>query len=1766
MKKTFTLLFVLFSLIVFTGCSKSYNKESKNINTKSSYSKYESNIGDTNPRLGYFKSITEEIPYSNEIKEITFFKNYKPKNFKFNLYEYKLVSCFLTDNYYFCDIDIRDKDISQETGKISDSLLSSIELYINNKSKYAEKAKPESITLYLKGKSYLVNKDDDINDLDLFKKNNSKITPFTIPGMKMVWNVYIVKLISLKKSFYYQENNNEPFYLLNNFYNSFKYITNQQYYEILKYNLSRNGNQLENPMRFAVPYNYTEAKKQSADYEDNLVIDENKKGYQGQDKIYSDYHAKEIPVFNTNPILKTNYLKLYYNEAGNPMYFHTEEDFEEIKSARIKNNIKYKSNYTNEDLDNLQDVEKVAYKYITFDNFKKILEKLKEQETIFKKNGTMFEYEIYEQYYENLDFNDVTALLNKLKNSDGKILDITFKEKLQFFSIEGNYYEFKEFVYRFKLITETNYKLDYIKTDNKTEYDIKSNNEVKAEIHNKSFFSIFCTGIPLTLWKVEFYTSKKQYDNNEPEQTSFIEGNNAIVQYIDKPGIYKIYLSSKLTSGDGLNGSPFSIQTKEIHFYDGNYTLNVQDITKDEELIGNELSINNLVFPNFITKIEIKYNENIIEYDNDDNKISPQLPKTNKYVFKKSGTYEVFMWDLSGKPKIKKFNFNLAQPVVNLFTVDNHNNNLQVKSIKDLYFFNSVVYFSWKASKPYKSKLYKKNNNDKFIAVQADDEFYQREEFITSEGHYKLETYIETDPNNKVIKEFIINKQVLDITFLSNETKNDDNLPQEITYQKNDIYRTKDFFFIKISKTYNYKFKLSIELINENTTYNGINLNMTDLKVINEYDNFKLKYNGTYRITLTNIFGNYITKEITLDKTSPKAEFKLDTKTNLNQKEKIRYLNYDVMYTNKDITVKPAKYSYISGTNIIIDENKKEKVEEHKLTNYFFKEGLYEIFITNDLGLTNTYYLYIRKYIPEKTIKIKNNIITHKKEANPKNPNEFEAVSNNPYLVNKNITLLWNNNDYLRKIEIYTKYISNFDNISTEDLNKLLYKTITKDELETNQFILDKENYYFIIYTDILGNKYKLYLEIDKTPIKLTPMGLNGNNKACSYVKFDWDEDEINYKAYYIRALNNKIIEKNERYYRKRNFSEPGEYLLTLIDRAGNITQYEFEISNDPIIYSLVDNDDNKYTGSEILTNKKLKLLINNPNYKYKVNGEIITSDYLFTNEITYQISIENEFGKKVEINLTIDLTPPLIKEYGLNNYKKSSHYVWFEIDDEDKAYLNGSLYLSNSKIKQDNKYLLEVYDKAGNITKLEFEVNHDIPDISIYEKNSNELFKKIRHNKPLYIKNEFQKLYVNNKLVTDTEFIFDKEGNYEIRVVYFFDMVADKTIRLKFKFSESIQTSLTKLKTNEPVYFNFDNQNVSAQLNNYEYFPNSEIKKANKYNLIFKDTYGNMQEYNFEIRYEFCEDVEENLGKNKKVNYPVKFIFNELISAKLDNVNYLSGTEIKSPGEHKLELKDEFGNIREYIFEQKFIFDVEIKNNLDGKSKLNKNVFFDFPDNITATLNNKTYYSKGLINKTGSYKLVLKDEFNNVKEYNFELSFELKEPTILNQITSKDNKITYDKLNFNKKNLILREAFKLDNIASDYKVLVNNKEYKANDIYSTEGEYKISVSDSFGNTKETNIRIAHIKPKKDKSYIRSNFAIGILTVIFTGLIITFIILFVKQRKGLAFKKSKAKSKNTSAELLDNNENILVQPNINPELEKNLEVLNDLEHIEGSDK
>lgn len=1820
MKKILYIFTVLFSIIVLTACSKKVQiGNTSKVKNKETYSNYQSNINKDNPTKGtinnyHYEYVTKATTY-NENYEIDFKEenknNLKPRNYYHCFVyqeEYPDYDNRIGSKYWYLDNGYSQYNAFAFDYYIYPGLPSNPARYKNKKTlipeEFFDEARDKNIDPYKAayfwdGKADVYS--DDKDDIKKSIKDFYKDKP--IPK-KIYWIVkspskeendspyffYEIEYIKTVKTDQILAGAEDYFNLLNYYHKQFHYITNSQYYEVLKYNLSSDGNKLENPKKYAVPFNKDTtdgyepkkyANKLSNEFEDLLVKDESERGYESQFQIYSEYHKKLIPVFNPNSTLKTSYLKLYYNLDGYPMYFHTEKDFLDMKKAREENNIITKNNFTSEDINELNDIEKVAYKYITLNDFRKILTELNNQrKTLNNKYSNRLNYQLFETSYQYLTLDDnVDSIINNFKNSTRKILDIEFIEKLSDFYIddEQKYYYYKEFKYYFRLITKDNLELNYKDNGGNPEYNLKNNELVQAEFHNKSVFNIFSTGLPLTLWKVEFYSNKEQYDNNEPEQVNYYEGENINIAVLydennlQIPGIYKISLTSKLTSGNGITGNKFKIKEREIHFFNGEYNINVTEIKdKEEELIGNEVNIDKLVFPNQITNISVEYNKNNLEYDSEDNKISNKL---RKYTFKKSGNYKISIWDITSKPKIKTFNLNLSQPVVNIHTVDKNSQDNIVSNIENVYYFNNVVYFTWKATKPYKSNLFIKNNKNKFVSALNENEFYQREDYIVKPGHYKLETYLESDPNNKVEKEFIINKEIPDITFLSSETKDNNQLPVVIDYQKNDVFRTKDFFYFKLSNTFNLKFNLKIEM--ENNIYNGVNLDISDLKTINQYENFRLNYNGTYKITLTNIFGNQITKEITLDKNLPKALFKLDYKNNLDYKDTINYLNYNAMYSNNDISVKPDQYAYISGINIITSQGK-ESIASDKLFDDFTRPGLYEIYITNDLGLTNIYYLFIRKSISERTIKIKDDVKTNKKNADPKKPNEFEASQNNPYLVNKDITLLWDNLDYLKKIEIYTKYFSDSDFLNKDfdkEIKPYIYKIITNDKIKSNSFILSKDGYYFIIYTDIFGNKYKLYLEIDKTSIKLIPEGLNENNKACSYVKFTWDENETNYRAYYTRAVNNKILEENEKYYRNNNFSLPGEYVITIIDRAGNISTYNFEISTDPILYNLVDSDNNKYTGSEILLNKELKLIVNNPKYKYMVNGKVITSDYIFNKEETYLITIENDYSNKVEIKLTLDFTPPEFMKHGLNNYNKSSYYVWFEIYGDDKAFLNGFPYYSKTKIKQDNKYLLEVYDKAGNVKKLNFEISHEYPKIPIYERDTNKEFTNIRFNKPLYLVNDFQKLYVNGELITAGEYNFDKEGDYEIRVKNFFDMVADKTIRLKFKFSEDITTNLTKLKTNQSIYFNYDNANdVKALLNNYDYYSNATITTPRKHNMLFIDSYGNKLEYNFEIRYEFTDKIIENLGKNKKVNYPVKFKFNDYIKATLNNQDYVSETEIDLPGKHKIIFTDEFDNTKEYTFEQKFIFDTEIKDNLDGKDKLNKAVSFDYPNNITALLNGKDYYSESLINQSGKYKLVLTDEFGNTKEYNFELLFELKEPIILSQLTSKDNKISFEKINFNKTNIVIREGFKLDNINPNTKILVNGKEYRKDEVFNLDGDYKINLSDNFGNTKEIIIKILHVKPKKDTSYIRSNLAIGVLTIIFTSLIILFAILFVKQRKGLAFKKAKNKinkESNNEVEIKDSSEIKQEESKIDPELEKKLDVLNDLENENneiGSDK
>ena len=176
---------------------------------------------------------------------------------------------------------------------------------------------------------------------------------------------------------------------------------------------------------------------------------------------------------------------------------------------------------------------------------------------------------------------------------------------------------------------------------------------------------------------------------------------------------------------------------------------------------------------------------------------------------------------------------------------------------------------------------------------------------------------------------------------------------------------------------------------------------------------------------------------------------------------------------------------------------------------------------------------------------------------------------------------------------------------------------------------------------------------------------------------------------------------------------------------------------------------------------------------------------------------------------------------------------------------------------------------------------------------------------------------------------------------------------------------------------------------------------------------------------------------------------------------------------------------------------------------------------------------------------------------------------------TNKDNKQSFEKITSTRKEILLSDGFKFSDIPTNTKIKVNDIDYLENNLYTDDGKYKVVFSDNFGNIKEYNIQILHYKPKKDKSYIASNLAIGLLTLIFCALLLAFIIIWFKQRKGLIFRKTKVKGNP-----LDNQDNLSdikpientavseIENKIANEIEalKELQDLNNENNMKGDDK
>ena len=499
-------------------------------------------------------------------------------------------------------------------------------------------------------------------------------------------------------------------------------------------------------------------------------------------------------------------------------------------------------------------------------------------------------------------------------------------------------------------------------------------------------------------------------------------------------------------------------------------------------------------------------------------------------------------------------------------------------------------------------------------------------------------------------------------------------------------------------------------------------------------------------------------------------------------------------------------------------------------------------------------------------------------------------------------------------------YVKYFTSVECNGNIYELSETEENDIRTQNYYAIDDLEQYFVIklydrQDQRNFNEYSFTIKRIKPDIYL--FGVEDGQTTSGNVYATWNDDIK--KSKLIR--NDKTIS----YTKGNEIVLDGNYSLTITDDIGNENIATFKIDKSLDYYILA--SEKVSTIDEIkITNKDIQIINNEPLSIYvELNNEVYEYAFgqVFTQEGKYQITIADDFNNKVIFTFELDKTPPIARLHNVENGGKTKGFVyvdWDELELNSQYYVNNKLkgnYLQNERLSATGKYVVEVMDKAGNITKFEFEIDNGI-GYSINVANTG-----ITNNNVVI--NCSEKLDV---IVTRNgeEFRYEfgqeiiKNGFYEVilkddleNTKYFsFTIIKKATKSFEYNFGENIKiTSLTCGINN----FSFDN--VNRYIN---------FEEENIYKIVYKDLDTN-KDYTAVFFIDNTPPTIELIGATnggKTTNDIIEKNPSEEdieIIAKLNDIefSYKIGESMRKVGNYEIMVIDSAENFTIYTFEKTY-------------------------------------------------------------------------------------------------------------------------------------------------------------------------------------------------------------------------------------------------------
>ena len=610
---------------------------------------------------------------------------------------------------------------------------------------------------------------------------------------------------------------------------------------------------------------------------------------------------------------------------------------------------------------------------------------------------------------------------------------------------------------------------------------------------------------------------------------------------------------------------------------------------------------------------------------------------------------------------------------------------------------------------------------------------------------------------------------------------------------------------------------------------------------------------------------------------------------------------------------------------------------------------------------------------------------------------------------------------------------------------------------------IKKQGFYLVREHDLCGNEQYYIVYIDLAPpavsirvatgdggneeIEVTPDWLQENSATMYYLSFDIIGVNDNIDEYYVLTAQKSgttytCLQGEE----LPNIEEPGEWTISVYDRAGNVMQFTFYIaSNDPYwTYSSLDGI--KQVTFYFRTSEQYNALTSIEIFKAGYDGTEVkleaddngtpigasTTTYVFTVGGKYIARVIDMFGRTVELG-------PVFYTKGLPRGTLSGV--------SNSGTTNGDVTFVYS-----DSYELTTYIYDGGEWIIWSEDNYQ-SDYSASTGNHTAVFTASVANCYDYM------LFLSNKL----------DNNLFIEYTFRIDCImADFAIYTEegeaIPFSEDMST-------NKPFYVTWTEDGMRVQYSTTSVFSKtytrgSVINSDGRYSFTLKDYAGNTASFSVLLDTKVSYEVKAISGGIKEQNgvyysaYPVtvtvKELFRTFAVTSSNGLTCESGTPITEDGRYDIDIVDYYGNTAHVTI---VIDSIPPSYTLEGVTNsgvTNQPVTISFTDDVASAVRISTsgaimgdIASGQVFTEEGSYTLRLQDEIGNtvIVIFTIDNSVNFTSSVLSGQVTSQPVQI---KLN------------------EGGVIAVNDVEQSGTIITITQaGEYSVRITDGTGNASQ---------------------------------------------------------------------------------------------------